>query len=71
MSKLQGEDTRATLLCFPGSIVNGRPYGGSEVIHQAGGQSQFSALERERPQIVNNFATSASPGYELASSSIG
>jgi len=48
-----------------------RPYGGSEVIHQAGGQSQFSALERERPQIVNNFAPSASPGYELSSSSSG
>jgi hypothetical protein len=48
-----------------------RPYGGSEVIHQAGGQSQFRALERERPQIVNNFASSASPGYELSSSSAG
>ena len=48
-----------------------RPYGGSEVIHQAGGQSQFRALERERPQIVNNFAPSASPGYELSSSSAG
>jgi glucose-6-phosphate isomerase len=33
------------------------------------GQSQSLALERERTQIVNNFALSASPGYELSSSS--
>jgi hypothetical protein len=25
------------------------------------------AFERERPRIVNNFAASASPGYELSS----
>jgi len=46
-----------------------RPYGRSEVIQQSGGQSQSLALERERTQIVNNFALSASPGYELSSSS--
>ena len=33
-----------------------------------GAKASFSALERERPQIVNNFAPSASPGYELSSS---
>jgi hypothetical protein len=33
------------------------------------GQSQSLALERERTQIVNNFALSASPGYESSSSS--
>ena len=26
----------------------------------------FKAFERERPRIVNNFAASASPGYELS-----
>jgi hypothetical protein len=45
-----------------------------------GAKASFSALERERPQIVNNFAEhlaqivkkfalSASPGYEFSSSS--
>jgi hypothetical protein len=36
-----------------------------------GAKAIFPALERERPQIVNNFAPSASPGYELSSSSAG
>jgi hypothetical protein len=39
-----------------------RSYGGSEVIQQSGGKSQSLALERERTQIVNNLALSASPG---------
>ena len=46
-----------------------RPYSWSEVIHRAGDESIFSAFERERPRIVNNFAASASPGYEFSSSS--
>jgi len=29
------------------------------------GESDFSAFERERPKIVNNFGASALPGYEL------
>ena len=42
-----------------------RPYSSSEVIHRAGDKSPlFQAFERERPRIVNNFAASASPGYE-------
>jgi hypothetical protein len=44
-----------------------RPYSWSEVIHRAGGESIFPAFERERPRIVNNFAASASSGYELSS----
>lgn len=45
-----------------------RPYSSSEVIHQAGDKSPlFQAFERERPRIVNNFAASASPGYEYSS----
>ena len=46
-----------------------RPYSRSEVIHRAGDESIFPAFERERPRIVNNFAASASPGYEFSSSS--
>ena len=46
-----------------------RPYSWSEVIHRAGDESIFPAFERERPRIVNNFAASASPGYEFSSSS--
>jgi hypothetical protein len=45
----------------------GRPYSRSEVIHRAGDESLFPAFERERPRIVNNFAASASSGYELSS----
>src|SRR5271167_1034965 len=45
------------------------PYSRSEVIHRAGDESFFPAFERERPRIVNNFAASASSGYELSSSS--
>ena len=44
-------------------------YSWSEVIHRAGDESIFSAFERERPRIVNNFAASALSGYELSSSS--
>src|SRR5208337_2559768 len=46
-----------------------RPYSRSEVIHRAGDESIFPAFERERPRIVNNFAASASSGYEFSSSS--
>src|SRR5271165_3813505 len=46
-----------------------RPYSGSEVIHRAGDESFFTAFERERPRIVNNFAASASSGYEFSSAS--
>src|SRR5271156_3840624 len=46
-----------------------RPYSRSEVIHRAGDESLFPAFERERPRIVNNFAASASSGYEWSSSS--
>jgi hypothetical protein len=44
-----------------------RSYSRSEVIHRAGDESIFAAFERERPRIVNNFAASASSGYELSS----
>ena len=44
-----------------------RPYSRSEVIHRAGDESIFSAFERERPRIVNNFAASAPSGYEFSS----
>ena len=50
-------------------VVVLRPYSWSEVIHRAGDESIFSAFERERPRIVNNFAASALSGYELSSSS--
>ena len=50
-------------------IVCIRPYSRSEVIHRAGVESIFSAFERERPRIVNNFAASAPSGYEFSSSS--
>jgi hypothetical protein len=46
-----------------------RPYGGSEVIHQAGAKAGFELWSVSDPEIVNNFAPSASPGYELSSSS--
>src|SRR5271167_1907260 len=44
------------------------PYSRSEVIHRDGDEGFFPAFERERPRIVNNFAASASSGYELSSS---
>src|SRR6202162_3210402 len=47
-----------------------RPYSRSEVIHRAGDESIFPAFEREPPRIVNNFAASASSGYELSSFSV-
>jgi hypothetical protein len=49
--------------------VPNRPYSWSEVIHRAGDESIFPAFERERPRIVNNFAVSASSGYEFSSCS--
>jgi hypothetical protein len=49
----------AASLCRPN-----RAYSPSEVIHRAGDESLFPAFERERPRIVNNFAASASSGYE-------
>lgn len=42
------------------------PYDSSEVIHDLVPKPESEALERERGQIVNNFAVSASAGYELA-----
>src|SRR5271166_504892 len=54
---------------LPSIVLFHRPYSWSEVIHRAGDESIFSAFERERPRIVNNFAASASPGYEFSSSS--
>ena len=52
----------------PTQMSRRRAYSGSEVIHRAGDNSPFfQAFERERPRIVNNFAASASPGYELSS----
>src|SRR6266446_10918232 len=47
--------------------IRARPYSRSEVIHRAGDESLFPAFERERPRIVNNFAASASSGYEFSS----
>ena len=47
--------------------LGNRPYSRSEVIHRAGDESLFPAFERERPRIVNNFAASASSGYEFSS----
>jgi hypothetical protein len=49
-----------------GRFQSGSPYGSSEVIHDLVPKPEFEALERERHQIVNNFAVSASAGYELA-----
>ena len=51
----------------PTQMSRPRPYSWSEVIHRAGDESFFPAFERERPRIVNNFAASASSGYELSS----
>jgi hypothetical protein len=39
-----------------GTIDRTRPYSRSEVIHNPGSKAFFSAFERERPRIVNNFA---------------
>jgi hypothetical protein len=49
-----------------GTFQSGSPYGSSEVIHDLVPKPEFEALERERHQIVNNFAVSASAGYKLA-----
>jgi hypothetical protein len=49
-----------------------RAYSSPEVIHRAGAKAPFpNAFERERPRIVNNFAASASPGYEYSCFSQG
>ena len=42
---------------------------GALIMVQLQGKRIFPAFERERPRIVNNFAASASPGYEFSSSS--
>jgi hypothetical protein len=47
-----------------GGAIGSPSYRCSEVIHRSGDESPFSAFERERPQIVNNFAVGALPGYE-------
>ena len=60
-----GSDPR--YLTCPSFPAWNRPYSRSEVIHRAGDESIFPAFERERPRIVNNFAASASSGYELSS----
>ena len=48
-----------------------RPYGGSEVIHRSGAKALVLLWSVSDAKIVNNFAPSASPGYELSSSSAG
>src|ERR1700729_4161405 len=60
---------RSILPLFDRPRPRRRPYSWSEVIHRAGVESIFSAFERERPRIVNNFAASAPSGYELSFSS--
>src|ERR1700722_10844260 len=42
---------------------------GPKLFIEPGTKAFFRAFERERPRIVNNFAASASSGYELSSSS--
>jgi hypothetical protein len=45
-----------------------RPYSRCEVIHRAGGRKLFFRLSSvSGPRIVNNFAASASSGYEFSS----
>jgi hypothetical protein len=40
---------------------------GPKLFIEPGTKAISEAFERERPRIVNNFAASASPGYELSS----
>jgi hypothetical protein len=40
--------------------------GSPKLFINLGAKARKEALERERPRIVNNFAPSASAGYELA-----
>jgi hypothetical protein len=40
---------------------------GPKLFIEPGSKAFFPAFERERPRIVNNFAASASPGYEFSS----
>ena len=40
---------------------------GPKLFIEPGTKAFFPAFERERPRIVNNFAASASSGYELSS----
>ena len=42
---------------------------GPKLFIEPGSKAFFSAFERERPRIVNNFAASASPDYEFSFSS--
>jgi hypothetical protein len=65
-----GDVAQSWVLVFVLRFPNrSRPYSWSEVIHRAGDESIFPAFERERPRIVNNFAVSASSGYEFSSCS--
>ena len=40
---------------------------GPKLFIEPGTKAFFPAFERERPRIVNNFAASASSGYEFSS----
>ena len=40
---------------------------GPKLFIEPGTKAIFLAFERERPRIVNNFAASASSGYEFSS----
>jgi hypothetical protein len=42
------------------------PYSWSEVVHRAGDESIFQLSSVSGPRIVNNFAASASSGYEYS-----
>ena len=46
-------------------VASNAPYSWSEVIHRSGAKAPQKALERERPQIVNNFAPRRVSRYEL------
>jgi hypothetical protein len=43
---------------------------GPKLFIEPGTKAFFPAFERERPRIVNNFAASASLGYESSCSSV-
>ena len=65
-SRRERYDPWREVLFTPKTIVDPRraitpyPYRWSEVIHQSGAKAPKRALERERAQIVNNFAQGAS-----------
>jgi hypothetical protein len=52
---------------IPPPLFRARPYSRSEVIHRAGDESFFALSSVSGPRIVNNFAASATSGYELSS----